>query len=61
MRITDTHAHIYSPDEARYPMIDRPLRPPEGTGTVAHLQAEMAAHGVQRVSPCATPLSCSAH
>ena len=49
MRITDTHAHIYSLNEARYPMVDRPLRPPAGTGTVAHLQAEMAAHGVQRV------------
>jgi predicted TIM-barrel fold metal-dependent hydrolase len=49
MHITDTHAHIYSPDEARYPMIPDPLRPPDGTGTVAHLRKEMAANGVERV------------
>jgi len=48
MRFTDTHAHIYSPDETRYPMIEKPLRPPAGTGTVEHLQREMAANGVQR-------------
>jgi len=49
MLITDTHAHIYSPDEVRYPMLAQPLRPPTGTGTIAHLQHEMAAGGVQRV------------
>ncbi len=49
MRVTDTHAHIYSADEARYPMIAQPLRPPTGTGTIEHLQREMAANGVQRV------------
>jgi predicted TIM-barrel fold metal-dependent hydrolase len=49
VRIADTHAHIYSPDEARYPMVAQPLRPPAGTGTVEHLRREMAAVGVQRV------------
>jgi L-fuconolactonase len=49
MPITDTHAHIYSPDETRYPMIDDPLRPPAGTGTIAHLRQEMGANGVERV------------
>lgn len=49
MRITDCHAHIYSPDESRYPMIENPYRPPQGTGTVEHLRREMAANGVQRV------------
>jgi L-fuconolactonase len=49
MQITDTHAHIYSRDEASYPMIEDPLRPPPGTGTIEHLQREMAAEGVQRV------------
>ena len=49
MPITDTHAHIYSPDETRYPMIDNPLRPPAGTGTIEHLRQEMAANQVERV------------
>lgn len=49
MQITDTHAHIYSLDEARYPMIEDPLRPPPGTGTIEHLRREMAATGVERV------------
>lgn len=49
MPITDTHAHVYSLDEERYPMIEDPLRPPPGTGTLAHLRREMAASGVQRV------------
>ena len=49
MRITDTHAHIYSADETRYPMITEPLRPSKGTGTIDHLCREMAAHGVSRV------------
>jgi len=49
MCIIDTHAHIYSQDLAQYPMIPAPLRPPEGTGTVAHLRSVTAAHGVVRV------------
>ena len=49
MPITDTHAHLYSPDESRYPMIPNPLRPPAGAGTIEHLRREMAAAGVQRV------------
>ncbi len=36
--IIDTHAHIYSEDEKRYPVIPKPLRPPAGAGTVAHLR-----------------------
>ena len=49
MQITDCHAHIYSNDTQRYPMISEPLRPPQGTGTVEHLRREMAANGVARV------------
>jgi L-fuconolactonase len=48
MLITDAHVHIYSADEARYPMIAQPLRPPAGCGSVEHLQREMAAAGVAR-------------
>lgn len=47
-QIVDTHAHIYHPDEARYPKIAEPLRPPQGTGDVGHLRREMAAAGVTR-------------
>ena len=47
--IIDTHAHIYSPDEIRYPPIDDPLRPPPGTGDPDHLREEMARAGVDRV------------
>ena len=49
MRIVDTHAHIYGTDEIRYPMIEDPLRPPAGAGTIAHLKREMATNGVARV------------
>jgi len=49
VRITDTHAHIYSSDTERYPLVENPLLPPEGTGSIAHLRSEMAAAGVHRV------------
>lgn len=48
MIIVDTHTHLYHPDETRYPMIDKPHRPPPGIGTVEHLRREMAQHGVGR-------------
>jgi predicted TIM-barrel fold metal-dependent hydrolase len=47
--IVDAHAHIYSPDEARYPTRENPLRPPRGTGSPAHLIDEMKANGVDKV------------
>jgi L-fuconolactonase len=46
---TDTHAHIYSDDLQRYPMIAQPFRPASGLGTVGHLRLDMAASGVKRV------------
>jgi predicted TIM-barrel fold metal-dependent hydrolase len=46
MDIVDTHAHIYSPDESRYPPIDEPLRPPGGKGSLEDLRAETQAAGV---------------
>jgi predicted TIM-barrel fold metal-dependent hydrolase len=46
--IVDTHAHIYHPDETRYPMRTNPLRPPPGTGDIGHLRREMSAAGVTR-------------
>ncbi len=46
MLILDTHAHIYSPDEDRYPPIDEPLRPPGGKGSLEDLRKESQANGV---------------
>jgi predicted TIM-barrel fold metal-dependent hydrolase len=54
--VVDTHAHIYDADEARYPMIDEPYRPPAGTGDAAHLERERERHGIHRVlDHCAYP------
>jgi L-fuconolactonase len=46
MDIVDTHAHIYSPDENRYPPIDDPLRVPGGKGSIEDLRAESRDNGV---------------
>jgi predicted TIM-barrel fold metal-dependent hydrolase len=48
MMIVDTHAHIYSPDERRYPPIEKPLRPPGGKGSLGDLRKESTANGVER-------------
>ena len=45
MLIVDTHAHVYSPDEKRYPPIDKPLRPPGGKGSLEELRQESLANG----------------
>ena len=42
MLIIDTHAHVYSPDEKRYPPIEKPLRPPGGKASVEDLQPRVA-------------------
>ncbi len=47
--IVDTHAHIYSPDEVRYPAIERAYRPPAGTGTPEGLRRAAQGAGVDRV------------
>jgi predicted TIM-barrel fold metal-dependent hydrolase len=49
MLIIDCHAHIYSPDEKRYPPKDNPLRPPKGKGSVEDLRKESLANGVRAV------------
>ncbi len=49
MLIIDTHAHIYSDDEARYPTIAKPLRPPGNSGSVENLQRRMKENGVAAV------------
>ena len=54
MLIIDCHAHIYSDDEKQYPPIEKPFRPPQGTGTVAHLRREMKANGVRSATAIQT-------
>ncbi len=49
MLIIDVHAHIYSQDEKRYPVRDKPLRPPPGKGSAEHLRKESLAAGVSAV------------
>lgn len=46
MLVIDTHAHLFSPDEEKYPPRENPARPPAGKGTINHLQREMQANGV---------------
>ena len=49
MLIIDTHEHIYSPDEKRYPTIEKPLRPPKGKGALEDLEQQSRANGVDAV------------
>jgi predicted TIM-barrel fold metal-dependent hydrolase len=48
MMIVDTHTHVYSSDETRYPMRDNPKRPPKGTGTLDCLRRDMLENNVDR-------------
>ncbi|MAV35433.1 MAG: hypothetical protein CMJ59_08240 [Planctomycetaceae bacterium] len=49
MQIVDCHAHIYSPDETRYPPTPQPLRVPGGNASIDDLRKLSLAHGVTRV------------
>ncbi len=55
MLAIDTHAHLFSEDEKRYPPRADPSRPPQGTGTIMHLRREMKTAGVTAV--CAVQVS----
>ncbi len=48
--IIDCHPHIYGTDEKKYPTIEKPYRPPAGTGTVEHLRREALQAGVKFVT-----------
>jgi predicted TIM-barrel fold metal-dependent hydrolase len=54
MLVIDCHAHIYGEDERKYPPIDGPYRPPNGTGTLTHLRREMNNAGVKLVTAVQT-------
>lgn len=47
MLIIDTHAHIYSPDEKKYPPIEKPLRPPRRKASVEDLRRQTQSTGVR--------------
>lgn len=47
MLIIDTHAHLFSEDEASYPPKKNPARPPTGTGTLEKLTGEIERHEVR--------------
>lgn len=47
MLIIDTHAHLFSEDEASYPPKQDPARPPAGTGTLEKLTGEIERHEVR--------------
>ena len=49
MLILDTHAHIYSEDEKRYPPAVKPLRPPGNAGSVPNLKRVIQTNGVTAV------------
>jgi predicted TIM-barrel fold metal-dependent hydrolase len=49
MLIIDCHAHIYSPDEKRYPPKDNPLRVPGGKASIDDLRTTSVANGVAAV------------
>ena len=46
MLVIDAHAHVYSPDEWRYPPTPEARRPPPGIGSLDHLQQTCRAAGV---------------
>jgi predicted TIM-barrel fold metal-dependent hydrolase len=46
MVIVDAHAHVYSPDEYRYPAITFARRPSPGIGTLDHLREVCRKNGV---------------
>lgn len=52
--VIDCHAHIYSPDEGKYPPIQNPNRPPQEKGTIQHLKGEMRQAGVRYVTAVQT-------
>ena len=49
MLIIDCHAHIYSPDEQRYPPKQNPLRVPGGRASIDDLQKTSRDNGVSAV------------
>ena len=59
MVIVDTHAHIYSPDEQRYPPRDNPRRPPGGKASLKDLRQLCVKLGVDGI--CAVQTSSFYH
>lgn len=49
MKYIDAHVHVYSDDDARYPTIQAPTRPPGTSGTVASLKKLADENCVSRI------------
>lgn len=49
MALVETHAHLYSDDDHRYPPKEKPHRPPAGTGTIQHLERMRKEVGITHV------------
>ena len=49
MAIVDTHAHIYSEDNNKYPFMDNPYLPRKGRGTIDDLKFEMKQNTVDKI------------
>ena len=49
MTIVDTHAHIYSEDNDKYPFMDKPYLPAKGRGTIDDLEIEVKQNKVDKV------------
>lgn len=48
--VIDAHAHVYSEDERTYPPIEKPYRPPPGSGTIQHLRKTLQSNGVRHAT-----------
>ena len=55
MLVIDTHPHIFSPDEEKYPPVPKPSRLPSGTASVEDLQRNCRENGVD--AACAVQVS----
>lgn len=49
MQYIDTHAHVYSDNDERYPVIQAPTRPPGTSGTISSLKKLAAESRVSRI------------
>ena len=47
--IVDTHAHIYSEDNEKYPFMNDPFLPGKGKGTIEDLKLEIKQNNVDKV------------
>jgi predicted TIM-barrel fold metal-dependent hydrolase len=49
MLIVDSHAHVYADDDALYPPISNPIRPPKASGSFSSLQVLAKRNGIAQI------------